>query len=141
MRDNIRTIHKILDALEEEYAINKNREYVTGLSMGGECTWMSMIERPDRFAAAAPICGGDWIIGMSAEERGKKFAQLPIWIFHGEADEVVSVDVSREAVKALKSAGGNPRYTEYPGVGHDSWTRAYRETEFIEWLFAQSRSH
>lgn len=139
MRDNIRTIHEILDALEEEYAINKNREYVTGLSMGGECTWMSMIERPDRFAAAAPICGGDWIIGMSAEERGKKFAQLPIWIFHGEADDVVSVDVSREVVKALKSAGGNPRYTEYPGVGHDSWTRAYRETEFIEWLFAQSR--
>ncbi len=141
MRVNIQIIHEILDALEEEYAIDKNREYVTGLSMGGECTWMSMIERPDRFAAAAPICGGDWIIGMSAEERGKKFAQLPIWIFHGEADDVVSVDVSREAVKALKSSGGNPRYTEYPGVGHDSWTRAYRETEFIDWLFAQSRQH
>ena len=139
MRINIQTIHEMLDVLEEEYAIDKNREYVTGLSMGGECTWMSMIERPDRFAAAAPICGGDWIIGMSAEERGKKFAQLPIWIFHGEADDVVSVHVSREAVKALKSAGGNPRYTEYPGVGHESWTRAYRETEFIEWLFAQSR--
>jgi len=113
--------------------------YVTGLSMGGECTWMSIIEQPDRFAAAVPICGGDWIIGMSAEERGKKFAQFPMWIFHGDSDDVVSVEVSRKAVKALKDAGGNPKYTEYPGVGHDSWTRAYRDSEMINWLFAQSR--
>mgnify|MGYP006077665843 FL=1 len=76
---------------------------------------------------------------LSAEERGKKFAQLPMWIFHGEADDVVSVDVSREAVKALKATGGNPRYTEYPGIGHDSWTRAYRDEEFIDWLFAHFR--
>jgi len=139
MNVHIKTIHEILDVLEKEFSIDKNREYVTGLSMGGECTWMSMIQRPDRFAAAVPICGGDWIIGMSAEERGKKFAQLPMWIFHGEADGVVSVDVSREAVKALEAAGGNPKYTEYPGVGHDSWTRAYRDQELIDWLFAQSR--
>ena len=62
-----------------------------------------------------------------------------MWIFHGEADDVVSVYVSREAVKALKATGGNPRYTEYPGVGHDSWTRAYRDEEFIDWLFAHFR--
>ncbi len=139
MRMHIQTIHEILDALEKEFSIDRSREYVTGLSMGGECTWMSIIERPDRFAAAVPICGGDWIIGMSAAERGKKFAQLPMWIFHGAADDVVSVEVSREAVKALKEAGGNPKYTEYPGVGHDSWTRAYRDPELINWLFAQSR--
>lgn len=66
MNVHIKTIHEILDALEAEFPIDKNREYVTGLSMGGECTGMSMIQRPDRFAAAVPICGGDWIIGMSA---------------------------------------------------------------------------
>jgi predicted peptidase len=139
MNVHIKTIHEILYRLEKEFSIDKDREYVTGLSMGGECTWMSMIQRPDRFAAAIPICGGDWIIGMSAEERGKKFAQLPMWIFHGEADGVVSVDVSRESVKQLRAAGGSPKYTEYLGVGHDSWTRAYRDQELIDWLFAQSR--
>ena len=77
---------------------------------------------------------------MSAEERGKKFADFPMWIFHGDSDEVVSVEVSRKAVKALRDAGGSPRYTEYPGVGHDSWTRAYRDPELIEWLFAQARN-
>ena len=76
---------------------------------------------------------------MSAEERGKMFAKLPMWIFHGETDGVVPVDVSREAVKALKAADGNPKYTEYPGVGHDSWTRAYRDSEFVDWLFSQSK--
>ena len=76
---------------------------------------------------------------MSAENRGKKFAQFPMWIFHGEADDVVSVDVSRRAVKALMNACGNPKYTEYPGVGHDSWTRACSDSVLIEWLFFQSR--
>ena len=138
MRTHIQTTHEILDTLEEEFSIDTSREYVTGLSMGGECTWMSIIERPDRFAAAVPICAGDRFIGMDAAERGKAFARFPLWIFHGDADDVISVDVSREVVKALRDAGGNPKYTEYPGVDHGSWEPAYRDPELIEWLFAQS---
>ncbi|MHC5075537.1 MAG: family 43 glycosylhydrolase [Planctomycetota bacterium] len=138
MRNHIQTIHEILDSLEEEFSIDRSREYVTGLSMGGECTWVSIIERPDRFAAAVPICAGDKFIGMEPKEMGRKFTQLPIWIFHGDADDVISVDVSRRLVKALKDAGGNPKYTEYPGVDHGSWELAYREPELIEWIFAQS---
>ena len=139
MKVHAQTIHEILDHLEEEFSIDRSREYVTGLSMGGECTWMSLIERPERFAAAVPICAGDRFIGMEPSEMGRKFAQLPIWIFHGDADDVISVDVSRKLVQAFKEAGGKAKYTEYPGVGHDSWSRAYRDSEFIDWLFAQSR--
>jgi len=137
---HIQTIHEILDSLEKEFSIDTNREYVTGLSWGGQCVWLSLLERPDRFAAAVPICAtGGIAIGVTAEERGKKFTQLPLWIFHGDADGTVPVDVSRQMVKALRDAGGNPKYTEYPGVDHNSWDRAYREPELIEWLFAQSR--
>jgi len=139
MREHIRTIHEILDHLEAEFSIDKSREYVTGLSMGGECTWMSIIEQPDRFAAAVPVCAGDKFIGMSASERGKKFARFPLWIFHGAEDNLISVDVSRKVVEELKKAGGNPRYTEYPETKHDSWSKAYREPELIEWLFYQAR--
>jgi predicted peptidase len=139
MKIHIQTIHEILDSIEQEFSIDVSREYVTGLSMGGECTWMSLIERPNRFAAAVPICAGDRFIGLEAAERGKKFAHFPIWIFHGDADDVISVDVSREVVKELKKAGGNPKYTEYPGVKHNSWENAYRSPELIEWLFTQSR--
>jgi predicted peptidase len=138
MRGHTRTIHEILDSLEKEFSIDTSREYVTGLSMGGECTWMSLIERPDRFAAAAPIYAGDRFIGLDAKGRGEMFAQFPMWIFHGDADEVISVDVSREVVKALRDAGGNPKYTEYPGVNHNSWDMTYRDSEFIEWLFSQT---
>jgi len=138
---HIRTMQEILDSLEKEFSIDTSREYVTGLSWGGECVWLSLIERPDRFAAAVPICAtGGIAIGVTAEERGRKFAQLPLWIFHGDADDTVPVDVSRKMVKALRDAGGNPKYTEYPGVGHYSWDRAYRDPELIEWLFAQSRT-
>jgi predicted peptidase len=138
MRGHIKTIHEILDSLEDEFSIDSSREYVTGLSMGGECTWMSIIERPDRFAAAAPICAGDMFIGLDAKGRGEMFAQFPLWIFHGDADDVISVDVSREVVRALREAGGTPRYTEYPGVNHNSWDKAYRDPEFIAWFFSKS---
>ena len=138
MRNQIRTIHQLLDALEKEFSIDTNREYITGLSMGGTCTWLSLTERPDRFAAAAPVCSGYKFIGLESHALGKQFPKLPLWIFHGDADEVVSVDYSREIVQALKDAGGKPNYTEYPGVNHDSWTLAYRDEKFINWLFAQS---
>jgi len=139
MRGFTRAIHEALDNLEKEFSIDKNREYVTGLSFGGECTWVSLVERPDRFAAGVPICGTDVYSDVTVEERVDKVGKLPLWIFHGDADDTVPVEVSRNIVKALKDAGGNPKYTEYPGVYHDSWSRAYRDPELVKWLFDQKR--
>ncbi len=138
-RGHIQTIHEALDSLEKEFSIDKNREYVTGLSFGGECAWISLVERPDRFAAGVPICGTDVYSDVTVAERTEHLAQLPLWIFHGDADDVVPVETSRNIVKALKDSGGNPKYTEYPGVNHDSWSLAYRDPELVAWLFAQKR--
>ena len=135
---HIKTIHEILDSLENEFSIDTNREYVTGLSMGGESTWMSLLERPNRFAAAVPICVGNKFIGIGPSELGRRFSKLPLWLFHGAADKVISVDISQTLIKALCDAGGEPNYTEYPKVGHDSWELAYRDSTLIEWLFDQS---
>jgi predicted peptidase len=55
------------------------------------------------------------------------------------SDEVVPVETSRKMVKALRDGGGEPKYTEYPGVDHYSWGLAYRDPELIEWFFGQSR--
>ena len=134
-----RAIHEMLDSLEEEFSIDKSREYVTGLSFGGECVWMSITERPHRFAAAVSICATSGISDLAADERGKKVAKLPVWIFHGDADDTVSVEKSRDMVRALQDAGGDPKYTEYPGVGHYTWDMVYRDPKLITWLFAQSR--
>ena len=139
MKQRIQTIHAILDSLEQEFSIDPDRQYVTGLSFGGECTWLSLMERPERFAAAVPICAGDRLMEIPTKERGKQFAQFPLWIFHGDADQVISVDVSRQIVAALRQAGGQPKYTEYPGVNHYSWDKAYRDPALKAWLFDQAR--
>jgi len=137
--EGVRGIQELIDEIERDFSIDMNREYVTGLSMGGTGTYMAIVARPDRFAAAVPVCGNEWILKLSPQQRGEEIRHLPIWIFHGEDDPVIPVNVSRDIVSMLKAAGGNPKYTEYPGVGHDSWSRAYRDSELIDWLFAQSK--
>ncbi len=122
-----------LDALEKEFPIDTDREYVTGLSMGGFATWESIVRSPQRFAAAVPVCAGcDLTKAMS-------IAHLPIWAYHGAKDGVVKVERSREIIESLKAAGGTPKYTEYPDVGHDSWNGAYKDQAMYDWLFAQRR--
>jgi predicted peptidase len=123
----------LLDSLQKEYSIDPERRYVTGLSMGGFGSFGLCLARPDYFAAAVPICGG------TDPSRAKEMAKVAFWVFHGGADPVVKPDQSRDAVKALKEAGATVKYTEYPGVGHDSWSKAYKEPELVDWLFAQKR--
>ena len=65
---------------------------------------------------------------------------IPIWAFHGADDKTVPVERSREMIDALKSAGGNPKYTEYPGVGHNSWAQTYSDPALYAWLFAQRKA-
>jgi predicted peptidase len=117
----------------EESSIDPKRIYITGLSMGGYGTWDAIYRRPNLFAAAAPICGGGDPTTVSA------YSTLPIWCFHGDQDEAVPVEYSRKMIESLKEVGAEPKYTEYAGVGHDSWTQTYAADEFFEWLFAQRR--
>jgi dienelactone hydrolase len=85
------------------------------------------------FAAAAPICGG------GDPSTVARFKNIPLWAFHGDEDKAVKVERTRAMIEALKTAGGEPKYTEYPGVGHDSWTATYKNPEFHQWLFTQRR--
>jgi predicted peptidase len=122
----------ILDSLENEFGIDRHRIYVTGQSDGGYAVWDLITKRPERVAAAIAVCGG----GNPA--RAARVATMPIWVFHGDADNVVPVTASRQMVDAINKAGGHPRYTEYKGAGHDVWTRAFAEPGLADWLFAQS---
>lgn len=123
----------LVEQVQKEFKIDKSRIYITGLSMGGYGTFDAIERHPELFAAAIPVCGG----GDSSQKQVAKIKSLPIWIFHGGADNVVPAERSREMVAALKEAGANPKYTEYPGVGHDSWTATYKNPEVFKWLFEQ----
>ena len=124
---------EVLDSLQKEFSIDSRRLYVSGQSMGGYGTWELIAEKPVLFAAAVPLCGGGNVATAGS------ISKVPIWAFHGSADRVVSVNESRKMITAIKNAGGNPRYTEYPGVGHEVWLHAFNEPGLIDWLFAQHR--
>lgn len=123
---------ELLDELGKEYSIDRSRLYVVGYSMGGFGAWLAASRHPDLFAAAVPIAGGgdpSYIVRTTAK----------IWAFHGTTDKIVPVSRSRQMVEALKKAGKEVRYTEYPGVDHEAWKLAYEEPELPGWLFGQSR--
>ena len=130
----LRTALELLNMIEGNYPIDRDRIYITGISMGGYAAWEALIRHPQRFAAAIPVCGGG---DVSHADRIKN---IPVWAFHGSDDPVVPVECSRSMIKMIKNAGGQPLYTEYPGVGHNSWDRAYAEPELLSWLFSQKRA-
>jgi predicted peptidase len=121
----------ILEDVQKEYKVDPKRIYLTGLSMGGYGTWSLAAKYPDRWAAIVPICGG------GDPKNAEKIKDLPCWCFHGDADTAVKVDLSRKMLGALWAAGGHPNYIEYPGVGHNSWDKAYGTDELYTWLLAQ----
>jgi len=123
----------LLDEIESKYHVDKSRVYLTGLSMGGYGTWALATMEPKRFAAIAPICGA------GNPSRAALIKDIPTWVFHGDKDEVVPLAKSQEMVDAIKAAGGNPKFTIYPGVGHDSWTATYSNEDFWKWLLEQKK--
>ena len=123
----------LLEHVESMLSIDEKRIYVTGLSMGGFGSWGLITYSPKKFAAAIPICGGGNPAGT------KKIKNLPIWVFHGDADNVVPVEKSRVMVEALKKHGSKVKYTEYPGVNHNSWSKTYDNQEVYDWLFSQKK--
>jgi predicted peptidase len=140
-----------LERTTREFRTDADRLYLTGLSMGGYGSWKLAATYPGKFAAVVPICGGAVLPavlkandqpdpGIYAALAGSIGQSAPVWAFHGEADPVVPVQESRRLVKALRAAGGQVQYTEYPGVGHDSWTATYDNPALPAWLFAQRRS-
>jgi predicted peptidase len=145
-----------LDKSITEFHADRSRTYLTGLSMGGNGAWYLAYHHADRFAALIVVCGfvGEFtgttsgvryppIVPASVPDPyadiAKHVSQLPIWIFHGDADQTVPVDVSRRMASALKAIGADVQYTELPGVPHNAWDPAYDRAELFTWLFRQYR--
>jgi predicted peptidase len=127
-------LNALLDDVEANYRVDKDRVYLTGLSMGGFGTWTLAAFTPNRFAALVPICGG----GNPAD--APRLKHIPIWVFHGAKDRTVPLARSEAMVNALKEAGGNVKFTVYPEAGHDSWTAAYNDPNLWTWLAQQKKS-
>lgn len=128
----MRMTFRALDSTLKHYPVDTTRMHVCGTSMGGFGTFYVLARYPGRFASAYAICGG----GNPATAELLK--NTPLWIFHGSADPVVPVAGSRDIYAALLKAGDTKvRYTEYPGVEHNSWDNAGRENTLDTWFISQ----
>jgi predicted peptidase len=127
---------QILNRVIHDYPVDTNRIYVTGLSMGGFAAWDCITRFPQRFAAAVPICGGGDEKTVTPE-----VAQVPVWAFHSDDDTTVKVWRTRRMIEAMRQAGGQPKYMEYTGLGHNSWDKAYGEPDLLPWIFSQRRDN
>ena len=133
---------QLLNHVEQKFAVDTNRVYLTGISMGGYGTWQLGLQHPEKFAALVPICGGGNMIEviLGAREKGTTVKRLPIWAFHGAKDVVVPLDESERLVNQLKKLGVKEvKLTVYPEANHDSWTETYKNPELYEWLLKQSQ--
>lgn len=131
---NLKLVLEAVEQLQQRHPVDPRRLYVVGLSMGGYGTWDLLQRRPDTFAAGIPICGG------GDPSQAAQLTRAPIWVFHGADDPAVPVGRSRSMVAAIREAGGQPIYTEYEGVKHDSWTQTAQNRLVWDWLFAQRQS-
>ncbi|MGH9938258.1 MAG: prolyl oligopeptidase family serine peptidase [Blastocatellia bacterium] len=144
---------KAFEQSVKEFNGDRDRLYLTGLSMGGYGTWGIASKHPGKFAALVPVCGGvrpparvpvpdaDKATDPNVDPyavAARSVGKTPVWIFHGGADPVVPPDESRKMNEALKAAGGNVKYTEYEKVGHNSWDKAYAEPELMKWMLGHS---
>ena len=118
----------LLNDLEKKFRVDRSREYLTGISMGGYGTWALVAAQPKRFAAIAPVCGG------GDPKLASTFAKVPTWVVHGDKDPAVAFSQSVAMVDAMKAAGGSPIFTQVVGGTHDVWTEFYLKDEFYEWL-------
>jgi len=127
----LRLVFELIEELQKNYNLDSSRFYVAGQSMGGFGTFAIIAEHPSLFAAAVAICGG------GDEAKAALFTKTSVWAFHGEKDEAVNVERSRNMIAAIKKARGRARYTEYAGEGHLIWSRVVKEPELLPWLFSQ----
>jgi len=138
-----------LEKTESEYNTDPDRVYLTGLSIGGQGTWYLAYTHPERWAAVVPVCGfvenlRQWPAaapGVSDPYASiaDALVDVPVWIFHGSADQTVPVEASRRMQEALQEVGADVTYSEFEGVGHNAWTPAYRSADLATWLFSQLR--
>jgi len=136
--DQTAALDALLRNIMQRYAVDPDRVYLTGLSMGGYGTWHLAAAYPHRFAAIVPICGGGLPM-YGFPERVAVLKDVPVWAFHGAKDETVPLAETQKLVDVLQRVGGNVRFTVYPEAGHDAWTATYGNPELYAWLLAQKR--
>lgn len=155
--DAARAATAALDQTIAEFHGDRDRISLAGISLGAYGSWVLAFEHPERYAAIVSVAGGIVPPGGSRARLSQlpptlqaadpfaataaRVKDIPAWLFHGADDPTVPVSESRQITAALRKAGASPRYSEYEGVGHNAWDRAFADPELAQWLLAQRRTN
>ena len=131
---NTRAVNQLLDSIVADNRVDKDRIYLTGLSRGGGAAWEMAVQYPEKFAALAVVCGMAPVPYAAWIDK-----KMPIWVFHGEEDKSIPFSESETMVNRLRSMAYDVKFTRYPGVGHNSWSKAYATEELYEWFVRQKK--
>lgn len=117
--------------LISKYRIDKNRIYLTGISMGGFGTWHAAMDYPDKIAAIIPLCGG-----CNDSTEICRINKIPVWTFHGTKDTVIYINETERLVDRLNKCNGNVKFTRLEDRGHAIFD-IYEKQEIFDWLKEQ----
>ena len=131
---NPKKVIRLVDWATEHYAVDTNRVYLIGMSLGGYGTLDVAGTYPDRFAAAMALCGGSTLNEFCGLNR------LPLWILHGTADRAVGISASKRVVDGMEACDTASRliWTPLKGANHGRLARIFYLQKTYDWLFAHS---
>lgn len=130
---SMRAVLALLDTLKKRYRLDTRQLYAGGLSMGGAGTLELIARKPKTFAAAFAICGG------AHPRQARKIRKTPLWLFHGEKDDIVDPEFSKILDTEIRKGKGDVRLTLYPNANHNSWDPAFSEPNLLPWLFGHRK--
>ena len=123
----------LVSEIVKKYQINEHHVFCTGLSMGGYGTLALSIKNPELFSAIVPVCGG---VDIKNYFELNSLKNLPIWLIHGDKDDVIPLSNSKNIYEVLKPVNKNIKLTVYEDIGHNSWDRAYNNSQLYEWILS-----
>lgn len=122
--------------LTTKYRIDTDRVYLTGISLGGYGTFIAGMEHADKLAAIVPLCGG--VNDSDMPQICNNLKNMPIWTFHGTADNIINISETERVVNALEECKGNIKFTRLENEGHGI-QYLYERDEIYEWMMRWKR--
>lgn len=119
--------------LKTKYRIDPKRVYLTGISMGGYGVWQTAVAYPDKFAALVPLCGG-----CDDSTQICRIKHIPVWTFHGTADDVISISETERLVRRLETCNGQVKFTRLEKEGHGI-QYLFEDQTIYDWLLKQHK--
>ena len=129
-------VYYLIKEIQQKYQIDDSRIMLTGLSMGGWGTLKLAMEHPELFSAVVAVCAP---VDRLMKVRVSQYKDLPIKIFHGGNDDVVSPMNSIEIYQEIKKVNKNVELTIFPDDNHNSWDSTYSNPKLYEWMLAQKK--